>query len=118
MKSLVKVLVAQLCLILRSPVDPARLLCPWKLPGKNTGVGCHSLLQGIFSTQGLNPGFLPCMQILYHLGHQENLYGLKQYGDSMEKEIATHSSVLAWKFPWTEEHGGLQSMGSQRVGQD
>ena len=34
----------------------------------------------------------------------------------MEKEMATHSSTLAWKTPWTEEPGGLQSMGSQRVG--
>ena len=38
--------------------------------------------------------------------------------DSLEKEMATHSSVLAWKIPWTEEHGGLQSMGSQRVRHD
>ena len=37
-------------------LQPARLLCPWDSPGKNTGVGCHSLLQGIFPTQGLNPG--------------------------------------------------------------
>ena len=36
----------------------------------------------------------------------------------MGKEIATHSSVLAWRVPWTEEPGGLQSMGSQRVGYD
>ena len=36
-----------------------RLLCPWDFPGKSTGVGCHFLLQGIFWTQGLNPG-LPC----------------------------------------------------------
>ena len=35
--------------------------------------------------------------------------------DSLEKETATHSSILAWKIPWTEESGGLQSMGSQRV---
>ena len=35
-------------------LQPARLLCPWDSPGKNTGVGCHSLLQGIFSTQGSN----------------------------------------------------------------
>ena len=35
---------------------------------------------------------------------------------ALEKEMATHSSVLAWKIPWTEEPGGLQSMGSQRVG--
>ena len=36
--------------------------------------------------------------------------------DPLEKEMATHSSTLAWKIPWTEEHGGLQSTGSQRVG--
>ena len=36
----------------------------------------------------------------------------------VEKEMATHSSILAWKIPWTEEPGGLQSMGSQRVGHD
>ena len=38
--------------------------------------------------------------------------------DSWEKEMATHSSILAWRSPWTEESGGLQSMGSQRVGHD
>ena len=39
-------------------------------PGKNTGVGCHFLLQRIFQTQGSNPGLLHCRQILYHLSHQ------------------------------------------------
>ena len=38
--------------------------------------------------------------------------------DSLKKEMATHSSILAWKIPSTEEPGGLQSMGSQRVGHD
>ena len=38
--------------------------------------------------------------------------------DPLEKEMAIHSSTLAWKIPWTEEPGGLQSMGSQRVGHD
>ena len=38
--------------------------------------------------------------------------------DPLEKEMATHSSVLAWKIPWMEEPGSLQSMGSQRVGHD
>ena len=38
--------------------------------------------------------------------------------DPLEEEMATHSSTLAWRIPWTEEPGGLQSMGSQRVGQD
>ena len=38
--------------------------------------------------------------------------------DPLEKEMATHSSILAWKIPWTEEPGRLQSIGSQRVGHD
>ena len=51
-------------------LQPTRLFCPWDSPGKNAGVGCHSLLQGIFPTQGSNPGLLHCRQILYHLSHQ------------------------------------------------
>ena len=39
-------------------------------PGKNTGVGCHALLQGIFPIQGLNPGLLHCRQILYQLSYK------------------------------------------------
>ena len=38
--------------------------------------------------------------------------------DPLEKGMATHSSILAWRIPWTEGPGGLQSMGSQRVGHD
>ena len=38
--------------------------------------------------------------------------------DPLEEEMATHSSILAWEIPWTEEPGGLHSMGSQRVGHD
>ena len=38
--------------------------------------------------------------------------------DSLENGVATHSSFLAWRIPWTEEPGGLQSMGSQRMGHD
>ena len=48
-----------------------RLLCPWNSPHKNTGVGCHFLLQGIFLTQGLNLSLLQCRQILYSLSHKE-----------------------------------------------
>ena len=50
----------------------ARMLewvCPWNSPGKNTGVGCYSLLQGIFLTQGSNLGLPHCRQIFYHLSH-------------------------------------------------
>ena len=49
---------------------PARLRCPQDSPGKNTGVGCHSLLQGIFLTQRLNPGVPHFRQILYPLSHE------------------------------------------------
>ena len=49
---------------------PARLLCPWDSPGKNAGVRCHALFQGIFPTQGSNLGLQHCRQILHHLSHQ------------------------------------------------
>src|SRR5574337_44455 len=51
------VLDAQLCPTLCNPMDysPARFLCPWDFSGKNTGVGCHFLFQGIFPTQRSNP---------------------------------------------------------------
>ena len=42
----------------------------WDSPGQNTGVGCHFLLQGIFPTQGSNPGLPHCRWVLYHLSHQ------------------------------------------------
>ena len=48
-----------------------RLLCPWDSPGKNTGVGCHFLLQGIFPTQESNPCLLYCRWILYHSATRE-----------------------------------------------
>ena len=67
------VLVAQLCPTLCDPMDcmwPTRLLWPWNSPDKNTGVSCHSLLQGIFPTQGSNLGLSHCRKILYCLSHQ------------------------------------------------
>ena len=51
-------------------LQPARLLCPWDSLSKDTGVGYHFLLQGIFPTQGLNPGLPHCRRILYHLSHE------------------------------------------------
>ena len=50
-----------------------RLLCPWASPGKNTSMDSHSLLQGVFPTQGSNPRLLHFRQILYHLSHQRSL---------------------------------------------
>ena len=217
--------VTQLCLTLCNPVDcsPPGSSVHGDSPSKNTGVGCHFLLQGIFLTQGTSPGLPHFRQTLYHLSkqgccsvnrHQNvnwerqegtlwrwievrdirlthdfmhtythahirihihvythvhmNIYtcicicvhgciGLsggewhptpvllpgKSHGwrnlavhgvakswtrlsdftftfhfHALEKEMATHSSVLAWKIPGTGEPGGLPSMGSHRVGHD
>ena len=59
------------------------------------------------------------VQRLKHLPAMEETW-VQSLGwdDPLEKEMATHSSTLAWRIPWTEEPGGLQSMGSQRVGHD
>ena len=67
-------LVAQLCLTLLWPcgLQPTRLNHPWNFPGKNTGMGCHFLLQEICPTQGLNPCLPHCRLILYCLSHQGN----------------------------------------------
>ena len=64
-------LVAQ-CPTLCNPMDcsPPGSSVHGDSPGKNTGVGCHALLQGIFPTQGSNPGLLHCRQILYQLSYQ------------------------------------------------
>ena len=60
-----KVKVSQSCLTLCVPVDS-----PWNSPGQNTGVGSLSLFQGIFPTQGSNPGLPHCRWILYQLSHK------------------------------------------------
>ena len=103
---------------------PASLLCPWDSPGKNTGVGSHFLLQGIFPTQGSNPSILcllhwqvdsfPLALLGYysHLDHypcsppvislpamQETWVQSLDWEDSLEKGKATHSSILAWRIP-------------------
>ena len=58
--------------VVSDSLRPHGLHSPWNSPGQNTGVGSCSLLQGIFSTQGLNPGLLHCRQILYQLGRKGN----------------------------------------------
>ena len=60
---------SQSCPILCDP-QSARLLCLWNSPGRNTGVGCQFLLQGIFPTQGSNPGLPHCGQTLYCLSYR------------------------------------------------
>ena len=85
-----------LCVIIWTVAQQA--LCPWDSPSKNTGMGCHDLPQEILPTQGWKPNLLNFLHL--------------------QAGLATHSSTLAWKIPWTEEPGRLQSMGSRRVGHD
>ena len=63
-------------------LQPTRLLCTWDFPGKNTGVGSHFLLQGIFLTQGSNLGLLHFRQILYQLSHQGSPWLVHKTPDS------------------------------------
>ena len=62
--------VAESCLTLS---DPHGLCRPWNSPGQDTGVGRHSLLQGIFPTKGSNPGLPHCRWILYQLSHKASV---------------------------------------------
>ena len=71
--------------LLVTPRSPPGSSVQGDSPGKNTEVGCHTLLQGIFPTQGSNPGLLHCRQILYHLSHQG-------------KPISTEVGNLAYPF--------------------
>ena len=70
----VKVKVAQSHPTLFHPMDCN--LCPWNSPGRNTGMGCHFLLHGIFSTQRSNPCLPHCRQMLYHLSHQGSHFSI------------------------------------------
>ena len=157
-------------------LQPAWLLCPWNSPGKNTGGGCHFLLQDIFLTQGLNLSLLGllhwqadslllappekppkfCIRYFYIIslfeshynlvrrrqwqptpvllpgkshrerslvgcspwGHQESDTTERLHFHALEKEMATHSSVLALRVLGTGKPGGLPSMGSHRVEHD
>ena len=67
-----------------------RLLCPWDSPDKNTGVGCHALIQGTFSTQGSNPGLLHWQADSLPLSH---LGSLKNYAQR-EINISWHIHVI------------------------
>jgi len=64
-----------------------------------------------------------CMGLPWWLSSKESACQCRRHGslgqeDPLEKEMATHSSILAWEIPWTEEPGRLPSMGSQRAGHD
>ena len=56
--------------------------------------------------------------LLANAGYTKDADLIPRWGRSLDKEMATHYSILAWKIPWMEEPGGLQSMKLQRVGHD
>ena len=70
------------------------ILCPHGFSSKNTGVGCHTLLQGIFPTQGSNPGLLHCREILYHMSPQGSPWILNNV-------LSCFSCVRLFVMPWT-----------------
>ena len=93
-----------------------RLLRPWYFLGKGTGVGCHFLLQGIFSTQGSSPGFLHCRQTLYHLSHQRSrwLPWFVKGGLIVKVKVKSLSRVRLFATQWTIAHQAPSSMGVSR----
>ena len=74
-------LVTKSCLTLLLPrgLQPTRLLCSWDFPGRNTGMGCHFLLQGIFQIQGSNLHLLLGRWILYHGATREALHRISPF---------------------------------------
>ena len=90
----------------------AKLLYPWKFPGKNTGVGCHFLLQGIFLTQGSNPcllDLLHCRQILYSLSHLGSPLQFMNVSDQHTISIQCYGSTISqWSWKKDERKDGRE----------
>ena len=73
---------------------------------------------GDLSDSGIEPRSLVAQTVKCLPTMQETRFQFLGREDALEKEMATHSSILAWRISWTEEPGGLQSTGSKRVGHD
>ena len=75
--------------VVSNSLQPHGLYSPWNSPGKNTGVSSLSLLQGIFPTQGLNPGLWHCSWILYQLSHKQspNIRWIVEKARELQKNI-------------------------------
>ena len=76
------------------------------------------MIMHLYIVPSLQLGFLLVQMIKNLLSMQGTQVRSLGWEDPLEKEMAIHSSILAWRTPWTEEPGRLQSMGSQRVGHD
>ena len=90
-------------------LEPARVLSPWDFPGKNSRVGSHSLLQGIFLTRGWNPGLLHCRQILYHLSHQGSPRWRGEEGmENRSKESRQREATGSWELEEKRRGAGMR----------
>ena len=76
------------------------------------------MIMHLYIVPSLQLGFLLVQMIKNLLSMQGTQVRSLGWEDPLEKEMAIYSSILAWRTPWTEEPGRLQSMGSQRVGHD
>ena len=112
-------LVTQSCLTRCDPVEcslPGSSLCPRNSPGKRTGVGCHFLLQGIFSTQGSNPALPHCWWTLYRLSHQRIVlytWGCQRSSGHLWQANSKERKFFKWphftQFSHLWSHGVLKS---------
>ena len=75
-------------------LQPARLLSPWDSPGKNIGVGCHALLQGIFPTHRESPGLWQCRRLLHPLSYQG---GPGRLGESFEADFGREITLRSFQ---------------------
>ena len=90
------------CSVVSDSLQPCGLYSSWNSPGQNIGVGRFSLLQGIFPTQGLNPGLPHCRQILYQLSHKGSPRILECVAYPLEWVAYPFSSRSSWPRNWTE----------------
>ena len=127
-------LLAAVCGIPDQASNPGPL--PWKCeflatgpPGKSWGEGFESEQSSAFSVHQEICKFLPvsekCVSLYINTAHihWEKIWKIQEIIEQASppkwsRKMATHPSILAWRIRWTEEPGGLQSMGSQRVGHD
>jgi len=102
---------AKFILVMSNSLQPHGLYSPCDSPGQNIGVGSRSLLQGIFLTQGLNPGLPHCRQILYQLNHQgsprilEWVAYISSPGDLPDTGLEAEVSCIAGRFFTAEPPG-------------
>ena len=88
--------------VMSNSLRPHGLYSPWNFPGQNTGVDSLSLLQGIFPTQGSNPGVPHCRQILYQLSHKESplIVGERGYHKSFLYTSLYYLVIMIINYPY------------------